>query len=56
MQSGHSSGVNHKSDHDEVLKLIKRSEYNMVDQLLHTPSKIYVLSLLMNLEAHKEAL
>lgn len=56
VQSGQSSGVNHKSNHDEVLKLIKRSEYNVVDKLLHTLSKIYVLSLLMNLEAHREAL
>lgn len=43
VQYGQSSGVNQKSDHDEVLKLIKRSEFNVVDQLLHTPSKIYVL-------------
>lgn len=56
MQSVQSSGVNQKSDHDELLKLIKRSEFNVVDQLLHTPSKIYVLSLLMNFEAHREAL
>lgn len=56
MRSGQSSGVNQKSDHDEVLKLIKRSEFNVVDQLLHTSSKIFVLSLLMNSEAHREAL
>ena len=56
VQSGQSSGVNQKSDQDEVLKLTKRSEFNKVDQLLHTPSKIYVLSLLMNSEAHQEAL
>lgn len=56
MQSSQSNGVNQKFDHDEVLKLIKRSEFNMVGQLLHTPSKIYVLSLLMNSEAHREDL
>lgn len=39
VQSGQSSSVNHKSDHDEVLKLIKRSEFNMVDQLLHIRPK-----------------
>lgn len=50
--SGQSSSVNQKSDHDEVLKLIQRSEYNVVDQLLHTPFKIFVLSLLMNSKAH----
>ncbi|XP_050875824.1 uncharacterized protein LOC127079489 [Lathyrus oleraceus] len=51
-----SDKMNPKSDDDEVLKLIKKSEYNMVEQLLHTPSKISVLSLLMNYEAHREAL
>jgi len=45
-----------KEDYDEMLRLIKRSEYNVVDQLLQTPSKIYVLSLLMNFEPHREAL
>ncbi|XP_050896675.1 uncharacterized protein LOC127103462 [Lathyrus oleraceus] len=55
-QSGQSSGVNQNYDHDEALKLIKRSEFNMVNQLLHTPSKIFVLSLLMNSKVHREAL
>ncbi|KAI5431414.1 hypothetical protein KIW84_035559 [Lathyrus oleraceus] len=45
-----------REDCDEMLRLIKRSEYNIVDQLLQTPSKIYVLSLLMNSEPHREAL
>ncbi|KAI5418318.1 hypothetical protein KIW84_042818 [Lathyrus oleraceus] len=47
---------NAKEDYDEMLRLIKRSEYNIVDQLLQTPSKISVLSLLMNSEPHREAL
>ncbi|XP_050876724.1 uncharacterized protein LOC127080448 [Lathyrus oleraceus] len=51
-----SDKMNPKSDDDEVLKLIRKSEYNVVEQLLHTPSKISVLSLLMNYEAHREAL
>jgi hypothetical protein len=45
-----------KEDCDEKLRLIKRSEYKVVDQLLQTPSKISVLSLLMNSEPHREAL
>ncbi|KAI5394366.1 hypothetical protein KIW84_061158 [Lathyrus oleraceus] len=45
-----------KEDCDEMLRLIKKSEYNVVDQQLQTPSKIYVLSLLMNSEPHREAL
>ncbi|KAI5395482.1 hypothetical protein KIW84_061886 [Lathyrus oleraceus] len=45
-----------REDCDEMLRLIKRSEYNVVDHLLQTPSKISVLTLLMNSEPHREAL
>lgn len=51
-----SSGANIISEFDEVLRLIKKSEYKVIDQLLQTPSKIFVLSLLMSSEAHREAL
>ncbi|KAI5409734.1 hypothetical protein KIW84_055257 [Lathyrus oleraceus] len=44
------------NDDDEVLRLIKTSEFNVVEKLLQTPSKISMLSLLMNFEAHREAL
>ncbi|KAI5416224.1 hypothetical protein KIW84_041319 [Lathyrus oleraceus] len=57
--SKYKSGESRKlkaNDDDEVLRLIKRSEFNVVEQLLQTPSKIYVLSLLMNSEGHREAL
>ncbi|KAI5406185.1 hypothetical protein KIW84_052797 [Lathyrus oleraceus] len=47
---------NVKEDCDEMLRLIKKSEYNVVDQLLQTPSKISVLSLLLYSEPHREAL
>ncbi|XP_050909412.1 uncharacterized protein LOC127123212 [Lathyrus oleraceus] len=53
---GQSDNMNPKSDDDEVLKLIRKSEYNLVEQLLHTPSKISVLSLLINSETDREAL
>lgn len=53
-ETGQSSGTN--SDLDEVLKMIKKSEYKVIDQLLQTPSKISVLSLLLNSEAHRGAL
>ena len=46
-KSGESSGLK-TNDDDEVLRLIKRSEFNMVEQLIQTPSKISVLSLFMN--------
>ncbi|KAI5397039.1 hypothetical protein KIW84_063023 [Lathyrus oleraceus] len=52
--SGESSGLK-PNDDDEVLRLIKKSKFNMVEQLLQTPSKIYVLSLLMNSATHREA-
>ncbi|KAI5391447.1 hypothetical protein KIW84_076311 [Lathyrus oleraceus] len=38
-QSGESNGLK-PNDDDEVLRLIKKSEFNMVEQLLPTPSKI----------------
>ena len=43
-------------DTDELMKIIKMSDYKIVDQLLQTPSKIYVLSLLLNSPAHRESL
>jgi len=43
-------------DSDEILNLIKRSEYKVVDQLLQTPSKISIMSFLVNSDAHREAL
>ncbi|KAI5400401.1 hypothetical protein KIW84_065333 [Lathyrus oleraceus] len=51
---GPSGIVNEESD--EMLRLIKKSEYNVVDQLLQTPSKIFVLSLLLNSEPHRESM
>ncbi|KAI5443600.1 hypothetical protein KIW84_012301 [Lathyrus oleraceus] len=53
--SGESNILKPNND-DEVFRLIKKSEFNMVERLLQTPSKISVLSLLMNSEAHREAL
>ncbi|XP_050916232.1 uncharacterized protein LOC127131350 [Lathyrus oleraceus] len=55
-QSGESSSLKSKDDNDEVLRLIKKSEFNVGEQLLQRSSKIFVLSLLMNFEAHREAL
>lgn len=52
---GQPSGIVYE-DSDEILKLIKRSEYKVVDQLLQTPSKISIMSLLLNSDAHREAL
>ena len=40
----------------EVLKIIKRSNYNVVDQLHQTPTKIFILSLLINSEARRDSL
>ncbi|XP_050877398.1 uncharacterized protein LOC127081158 [Lathyrus oleraceus] len=51
-----SSRANINSKFDEVLILIKKSEYKIVGQLLQTPSKIFILSLLMSSEADREAL
>ncbi|XP_050909279.1 uncharacterized protein LOC127123060 [Lathyrus oleraceus] len=55
-QYGESNILKNKDDNDEVLHLIKKSGFNVVEQLLQTPSKNSVVSLLMNSEAHREAL
>lgn len=40
----------------EFLRIIRKSDYKVVDQLHQTPSKISVLSLLLNSPAHRAAL
>lgn len=39
----------------EFLKLIKKSEFKIVDQLGQTPSKISITYLLLSYEAHRKA-
>ncbi|XP_050889459.1 uncharacterized protein LOC127094708 [Lathyrus oleraceus] len=46
----------HDVDAEEFLRMIRKSDYKVVDQLLQTQSKISVLSLLLNSEAHYRAL
>src|SRR4051812_1303622 len=41
---------------EEILKIICKSDYNIVEQLGHTASKISMLSLLKYSEAHAKAL
>ena len=41
-----------KQEMEEILKIIKKSDFNVVEQLGHTPSKISMLSLLLCSEAH----
>ena len=41
---------------EEILKIIKKSDYNIVEQLGQTPSKITMLALLLFSEAHAKAL
>ena len=41
---------------EEILKIIKKSDFKIVEQLGHTPSKISMLSLLRCSEAHAKAL
>ncbi|KAK5770254.1 hypothetical protein PVK06_046404 [Gossypium arboreum] len=45
-----------KEEAQEFLKFIKHSEYNVVEQLSKQPARISVLSLLLNLEPHRNAL
>ena len=53
---GESSGATLEKDMDDILKIIKMRDYKIVDKLLQTPSKIYILALLMNSLAHRESL
>lgn len=48
--------ANPNDEVEEFLRLIKKSDYKLVDQLNQTPSKISMLALLMSSEAHREAL
>ena len=45
-----------KKEMEEILKIIKKSDYNVVEQLGKTPSKISMLALLLCSEAHAKAL
>ena len=45
-----------KQEIEEILKIIKKSDYNVVERLGQTPSKISMLSLLLCYEAHAKAL
>jgi hypothetical protein len=52
------AGSDNKFDDEaeEFLRIIKKSEYKLVDHLQQTPSKISILSLLLSSEGHREAL
>jgi len=41
---------------NEFLKLMKHSEYCIVDQLKKTPAKIFIMSLILNSKPHRNAL
>ncbi|KAI5422655.1 uncharacterized protein LOC127076396 isoform X2 [Lathyrus oleraceus] len=45
-----------KQEMEEVLKIIRKSDFDVVEQLGHTPSKISMLSLLLSSESHANAL
>ncbi|XP_050919593.1 uncharacterized protein LOC127137151 [Lathyrus oleraceus] len=53
---GQTSNSTLDKETDELLRIIKISDYKVVDQLLQTPSKISILSLLLNSAVHREAL
>ena len=45
-----------EAEASEFLKFIKHSEYNVVEQLNKTPTRISLLSLLTSFEPHRDAL
>lgn len=56
MLIGQSSGFSQEKEMDDLLKIIKMCDYKVVDQLLHTPSKIFIMALLMNSAAYRNSL
>ena len=56
LHTGETSGATLEKEVDDILKIIKMSDYRIVDQLLQTPSKISILALLMNSSAYRESL
>jgi hypothetical protein len=45
-----------QGDAEEFLRIIRKSDYKIIDQLGQTPSKISILSLLLSSEAHRNTL
>ncbi|GAU44257.1 hypothetical protein TSUD_400030, partial [Trifolium subterraneum] len=45
-----------QEDAEEFLRIIRKSDYKIIDQLGQTPSKISMLSLLLSSEAHRDTL
>lgn len=50
------TGKQVNEDAEEILRLIRKSDYKVADQLIQTPAKISVLSLLLNSESHRNSL
>ncbi|XP_058751635.1 uncharacterized protein LOC131624732, partial [Vicia villosa] len=50
------AGSSSEKEMDEILKLIKMSDYKIVDQLHRTPYKISIMELLANSPAHRDSL
>lgn len=48
--------VENQKEGEEFLRMIKKSDYKVVDKLKHTPSKISMMSLLLSYEAHRVSL
>ena len=49
-------GKESKGKEDEFLKIMKQSEYDVVEQLKKTPARIFLLSLILSSESHRKAL
>jgi len=46
----------HKEEEELLLQIMKQSEYDVVEQLRKTPARISLLSLILSLEVHRQAL
>jgi len=48
--------IKEDKENDEFLKIMRQSEYDVVEQIKKTPTQISILTLLFNSEVHRKAL
>ncbi|KAJ9147619.1 hypothetical protein P3X46_029756 [Hevea brasiliensis] len=55
-KTGEVEPAGHKEEEELLLQIMKQSEYDVVEQLRKTPARISLLSLILSLEVHRQAL
>ncbi|KAJ9170559.1 hypothetical protein P3X46_018658 [Hevea brasiliensis] len=55
-KAGEVDPAGHKEEEELLLQIMKKSEYDVVEQLRKTPARISLLSLILSSEVHRQAL